>query len=175
MQKAQKQNALKTDKFWFRKHITKPTEDGETTNENSNQNGIADAEEEYELMTIDQIINGDGTFPGLVPLIHSYLASMDVDADTHCTIQQYLKLIQRRASGELFTMATWIRNEVLNHPEYKKDSVVSERINYDILKKAKEIQEGVRQCPELLGHAINTKTKDNIPTALQKQLSCKGC
>lgn len=174
MQKAQKRNALRNDKFWFRKHITKPMEDGETTNGSPNQNGTVD-EDECQLMTIDQIINGDGSFPGLVPLIHSYLASMDVDADTHCSIQQYLKLIQRRASGKLITMATWIRQEVLNHPEYKKDSVVSDQINYDILKKAKEIQEGVRECPELLGHAINTKTKDNIPTALQKQLSCKGC
>ena len=59
------------------------------------------------------------TFPGLVPLIHSYLESMDVDADTHCTIQQYLRLIQKRASGELLTTASWMRQQVLNHPEYK--------------------------------------------------------
>jgi len=44
---------------------------------------------------------------------------MDVDADTHCTIQQYLKLIQRRAAGELVTTATWIREQVVTHPEYK--------------------------------------------------------
>lgn len=44
---------------------------------------------------------------------------MDVDADTHCTIQQYLRFIQHRASGKLLTMASWIRQEVLNHPEYK--------------------------------------------------------
>jgi len=44
---------------------------------------------------------------------------MDVDADTHCTVQQYLKLIQRRASGELITTAEWIRNQVVSHPEYK--------------------------------------------------------
>lgn len=59
------------------------------------------------------------SFPGLVPLIHSYLGSMDVDADTHCTIQQYLKLIQKRASGELLTTASWIRQQIINHPEYK--------------------------------------------------------
>lgn len=44
---------------------------------------------------------------------------MEVDADTHCTIEQYLRLIQRRASGELVTTATWMREEVLKHPDYK--------------------------------------------------------
>lgn len=127
MQNAQKRDAARSQQFWFRKNITgkqsKTEQNGEdiktsspTTNGNSTTD---DGSNEYELMTIDQIINGKGSFPGLVPLIHSYLASMDVDADTHCTIQQYLKFIQRRASGELLTMASWIRQEVLTHPEYK--------------------------------------------------------
>jgi len=61
----------------------------------------------------------EGEFPGLVTLINSYLSGMDVDADTHCSIQQYLKLIQRRASGELLTTASYLRNFVQKHPEYK--------------------------------------------------------
>lgn len=60
-----------------------------------------------------------GEFPGLIPLINSYLSSMEVDADTHCTIQQYLKLIQKRASGKLMTTAGWIRKFVSDHPDYK--------------------------------------------------------
>lgn len=61
----------------------------------------------------------DGIFPGLIPLVNSYLASMDVDADTHCTVQAYMKFIQKRASGELLTTAAWLRKEVVSHPEYK--------------------------------------------------------
>lgn len=108
-------------------------------------------EGEYHLMTINQIINGDETFPGVIPLIHSYLSDMDVDATTHCTIQRYLEFIERHESGELITMATWIRQEIVNHPDYKKYIVVSDQINYDILKKAEEIQDGTRKCSELLG------------------------
>lgn len=59
------------------------------------------------------------SFPGLVPLIRSYLQSMEVDTDSHCTIEQYLRFIQKRASGELITTATWMREQVLNHPDYK--------------------------------------------------------
>lgn len=71
------------------------------------------------MLMIRLVFVQKGEFPGLIPLIESYLSGMDVDADTHCTIQQYLKLIQRRASGELLTTAAWIRNFVTTHPEYK--------------------------------------------------------
>ena len=49
---------------------------------------------------------------------------MDVDADTHCTVQAYMKLIQKRASGELLTTAAWLRKEVVSHPEYKYVSFI---------------------------------------------------
>lgn len=183
MQTSQKRGAVLTEKFWFKKNITGISNGGQADNSNDtaadqvnstdatnhdNENGM---DEEYELMTIDQIINGKGNFPGLVPLINSYLGSMDVDADTHCTIQQYLRLIQKRASGELLTTASWIRKEITGHEQYKQDSVVSERICYDLLKKAKDIQDGIRPCPELLGSNINSKTTDNIPPAIEKHLT----
>lgn len=53
---------------------------------------------------------------------------MEVDTDTHCTIQQYLKLISRRASGQIDTTASWIRRFIKEHPAYKyeiiKDNLV---------------------------------------------------
>lgn len=170
MQTSQKRGAVLTEKFWFKKNINGAKD--QPNNHNEQSNGLDG--DEYELMTIDQIINGKGCFPGLVPLINSYLGSMDVDADTHCTIQQYLKLIQKRASGELLTTASWIRKEITEHEEYKHDSVVSERICYDLLKKAKDIQDGIRPCPELLGTNVGSKTADNIPPAIEKHLT-KHC
>ena len=38
-----------------------------------------------------------------------------------------------RFAGSLLTAATWIRNFVQSHPDYKQDSVVSQEINYDLL------------------------------------------
>lgn len=172
MQTSQKRGAVLTEKFWFKKNINGAKDQSGAVNNHNNESNGLDAE--YELMTIDQIINGKGCFPGLVPLINSYLGSMDVDADTHCTIQQYLKLIQKRASGELLTTASWMRKEITEHEEYKQDSVVSERICYDLLKKAKDIQDGIRPCPELLGTNVNSKTADNIPPAIEKHLT-KHC
>ncbi|XP_049773639.1 glutamate--cysteine ligase catalytic subunit [Schistocerca cancellata] len=164
MQKAQKRDAIRNEKFWFRKDIT--TEDSPTVATSCCQKTECNV---YTQMTIDQIINGkDGEFPGLIPLINSYLSGMDVDADTHCTIQQYLKLIQRRASGELLTTAAWMRKFVRTHPDYKFDSVVSEKINYDLLKTLNGIQRGEISCPELLGTSTQSKTQDSIPVVLER-------
>lgn len=41
--------------------------------------------------------------------------------------------------GTLSTPATWIRKFVASHPDYKKDSVVSQVINYDLLKAVDEM------------------------------------
>ena len=153
MQKAQRKDAVKTEKFWFRKNITtfsSPPACTACCHSSSESKTETDC---YTLMTVDEIINGKvtfcryilhlclftmlcqlpfiiyyyvwihfiqpGEFPGLIPLINSYLSGMEVDADTHCSIQQYLKLIQRRASGQLFTLAAWMRAFVRNHKDYK--------------------------------------------------------
>lgn len=47
------------------------------------------------------------------------------------------------------------------------DSVVSEGINYDLLKTLKDIQDGTKSCPELLGYSATSKTNENIPHALK--------
>ena len=51
--------------------------------------------------------------------MQSYLNTVEVDTDTHCSVQQYLRLIKKRASGELKTTARWIRDFVAAHPAYK--------------------------------------------------------
>lgn len=52
---------------------------------------------------------------------------------------------------------------------------MTERINYDLLKKIQAIQDGDLQPTELLGHTTNSKTKANIPMAFQKSVCEDGC
>ncbi|XP_032514571.1 glutamate--cysteine ligase catalytic subunit [Danaus plexippus] len=157
MQRAQRRGACASQRFWWRRDVR--SQDADT----------------YLEMTVHEIINGkEGVFPGLIPLIESYLSGMDVDADTHCSVQQYLKLIQRRASGEILTMASWMREFIDKHPQYKKDSIVTEKINYDLLKTAYGIQSGTIPAPTLLGSSNVSKTNDDIPKAFSKMMS-KDC
>ena len=113
---------------------------------------LGPVEDEYMLMTINEIINGgqeagvnpSNTFPGLIPLVESYLNSVNVDVETRCDLARYLDLIRKRASGQLKTGARWIREFVRGHAEYRGDSVVGEGICYDLIREVDVIgREGV--------------------------------
>uniref|UniRef100_A0A8C7NBN6 Glutamate--cysteine ligase n=1 Tax=Oncorhynchus kisutch TaxID=8019 RepID=A0A8C7NBN6_ONCKI len=157
MKAAQKRNAVQEGMFYFRKDIYKGCNPALDSSSSAAQNGLdSEGDIEYTLMSIDTIINGkEGIFQGLIPILNCYLENMEVDVDTRCTILNYLKLIKRRASGELMTMAKWMREFVDKHPQYKQDSVITDRINYDLLRKCDSITKGEERCPELIGDPVN--------------------
>ncbi|KAK3554694.1 hypothetical protein QTP70_032655 [Hemibagrus guttatus] len=160
MKVAQKRNAVQEGMFYFRKDIFKGCNPLFDTAATAAQNGVKtnDDHEEYTLMSIDTIINGkEGVFQGLVPILNYYLENMEVDVDTRCAILNYLKLIKKRASGELMTMAKWMREFVSKHPQYKNDSVITDKINYDLLCKCDRIAKGEEQCPELIGEPVKRR------------------
>ncbi|XP_031290387.1 glutamate--cysteine ligase catalytic subunit isoform X2 [Camelus dromedarius] len=153
MKVAQKRDAVLRGRFYFRKDICKG---GSAVVDGCGKAaGAEPAAEEYALMTIDTIINGkEGVFPGLIPILNSYLENMEVDVDTRCSILNYLKLIKKRASGELMTVARWMREFIAKHPDYKQDSVITDKINYSLLLKCNQIANELCECPELLGPAF---------------------
>nr|KAF6362862.1 glutamate-cysteine ligase catalytic subunit [Pipistrellus kuhlii] len=158
MKVAQKRDAVLQGMFYFRKDICKAggnaVVDGYGKAQQSTE--LATEEhEEYALMSIDTIINGkEGVFPGLIPILNCYLENMEVDVDTRCSILNYLKLIKKRASGELMTIAKWMREFIANHPDYKQDSVITDQINYSLILKCNQIANELCECPELLGPAF---------------------
>ena len=100
-------------------------------------------------LTADEIINGTECFPGMIRMIVKYieeeiLPTTYVNSFDHCkdketaqqmiVLQSYLALVSKRASGKVPTIARFLRNHVLNHPSYKKDSKVNEDINFDLIK-----------------------------------------
>lgn len=158
METAHRRDAVLNDQFYFRKNPF-PARTPRASGTSTPQHGISrpptptrPVEDEYRLMTVNEIINGtaacddDGGegFPGLIPLVESYLDSVNVDVATRCELATYLDLIRRRASGDLWTAAKWIREFVAGHPAYKADSVVSEEVNKDLI--GAVIQIGEREC-----------------------------
>ncbi len=151
---AHRRDAVVNDKFFFRKdpvvkpnvsvNGASPAQSGANTPEKQNSRPatpLGPVEDEYELMTVNEIINGklDGSFPGLIPLVESYLDSVNVDVETRCEVAQYLALIKGRADGSLWTAAKWIRHFVREHKDYKLDSVVPDDLVYDLVKAAERI------------------------------------
>ncbi|KAK2754704.1 Zn finger-containing GTPase- Activating Protein for ARF [Arachnomyces sp. PD_36] len=162
METAHARDAVRTQKFYFRKdpfphRVSRRTgtngseQSSGTTSPTTNTNRSTSSsphppppvESEYEPMTISEIINGSATstFPGLIPLVESYLNSVNVDVETRCAVARYLALIRGRADGTLWTGARWIREFVDRHPGYKGDSVVSEEICFDLVRAVEKITE----------------------------------
>ena len=101
-------------------------------------------------MSMNEIINGSIDFPGLIPLIKEYLAQLDsIDYETNCKIMHYLKLIEKKASGELKTTANWMRSFVQSHPKYNYDSLVTNEIAYDLMWALNKVTQGLIDAPEL--------------------------
>ncbi|XP_057331273.1 glutamate--cysteine ligase-like isoform X2 [Microplitis mediator] len=145
MMRAQKRDAVNKEKLWFRKDIMSHATD-------------QPIDQEYGEFSLNEIINGkQGHFIGIIPLINSYIDSCNVDTETRSTIQQFLNLFGGRASGKLLTDAAWMRKQIINHPDYKEDAVVSERINYDLLKSIDLIARGHQPCPDLFGSHLLPK------------------
>ncbi|PYH32852.1 glutamate--cysteine ligase [Aspergillus neoniger CBS 115656] len=155
METAHLRNAVLEQKFYFRKDPFSRRRPNQQSPGGSNVSSTTSSahntpppspplhpvESEYDLMTISDIINGspDGSFPGLIPLVESYLNSVNVDVETRCSLTSYLDLIRKRANGTLWTGAKWIREFVASHPGYKHDSAVSEEICYDLVKAVDEM------------------------------------
>lgn len=157
METAHARDAVNSRKFYFRNDPFSPRPaggpngskraSGNASPAAAAENGVhtpplAPVESEYSLMTVAEIINGQPAtngFPGLIPIVESYLDSMNVDVETRCELARYLDLIRRRADGTLWTAAKWIRHFVAEHPKYEKDSTVSEDVQYDLVKAVEEI------------------------------------
>ncbi|KAK2464300.1 hypothetical protein APHAL10511_003757 [Amanita phalloides] len=175
MQRAQVRDASGSQKFFFRKNVyalgsstasssgsVSPIDEVPRKKERKlrncfppipmPENGVLErVEQEYEEMTLQEIMNGKGEdFPGLIGLVYAYIETLDVGIEEMAKLKQYLDLIGRRSKGELQTPATWIRNFVRSHPSYKFDSVVSQEINYDLLKAVDALESGVCREPSLL-------------------------
>ncbi|KAG8766543.1 hypothetical protein FRC12_006802 [Ceratobasidium sp. 428] len=112
-------------------------------------------------MTVDEIINGKDSFPGLMGVVNAYLDSLNVEFTAKLKLQRYLNLIKRRADGSLLTPATWIRNFIRSHPKYQFDSVVSQEINYDLINALDHIERGEKDAPDLLpSYYVGSKLDD---------------
>jgi glutamate--cysteine ligase catalytic subunit len=172
METAHAHDAVLENKFYFRKNPfpVRPPRPYSSTGARSATNTpvpsrpptpTGPVEDEYAQMTVNEIINGshhdDYEFPGLIPLVESYLDSMNVDVETRCELANYLDLIRKRADGTLWTASKWIREFVRGHEEYEHDSVVSEKINHDLVGAVIAIESnernGVRDVEKLLGKA----------------------
>lgn len=71
---------------------------------------------QIEQLTAQEIMMGTETNVGLITLCHLYLDFIGCDSSTRAQLDTYLDFIGMRATGEVKTPASWIRNFVRTHP-----------------------------------------------------------
>ncbi|KAF7547229.1 hypothetical protein G7046_g9061 [Stylonectria norvegica] len=99
MERAHAVDAVLKEKFYFRRNPfpSRPSRATTVMGDDSRPGSAMPSrpaspgipvEDEYEEMTIDEIINGSATgeFPGLIPIVESYLDSVNVDVSTRCQL-----------------------------------------------------------------------------------------
>ena len=147
-------------------------------------NGSGADADAYERMTLDEIFNGRpagssrAAFPGLVPLVEAYLNSIEVEPNVRMRLDRYLRLVSGRASGKLWTSATWQRDFIRSHPLYKHDSVVTDAIAYDLLKKVESITKSEEWPVEMFGELVPMAPhvpESQAAAAASKSEECTGC
>lgn len=137
MARAQVRDSVLNQKFYWRKHTVASAAVPAAAQ-------ASDADAVVEL-TAAEILNGTtdaakGAFPGCIPLIRRYLNTKLTAPEVIEKIEVYLDFLSKRASGELMTGAAWQRQFVRNHPAYRRDSIVTPDICYDLLKEIDRIE-----------------------------------
>ena len=157
--RAYKKDAINKEKFWWRidcfkdeklleinctncVRFRKEFKRDENLTYEKDQNNIKE-------LTINEIFNGceKYNYPGLIVY---YKKIMNFMFKTN-KMNNYVDFIEKRAKGEIWTDAKYIRNFVLNHKKYNKDSIVTEEINYDLIKHILLIQTGEIKPKEIFG------------------------
>ena len=121
MHKAHAMDAVIKEKFYWKDNFT---------SENSTTS----------LMSLDEIFHNpeSGIFATFINPILMYRGLINKEwqelqnSANHQRLYYYLKVISDRASGNILSVARFIRNFIISHADYKQDSQISELINYDL-------------------------------------------
>ncbi|KAI8908561.1 glutamate-cysteine ligase-domain-containing protein [Gorgonomyces haynaldii] len=124
MQRAQQRDAVHGQKFWFRT-VVHPKQD----------EGSSFDLQEFQELSVNEIMNGTQHNLGVVQLVDRYLDETEMEEVTRLKLKRYTNLVRQKASGKRQTGAVFMRQFVLSHPDYKQDSVVSPKINHDLCKR----------------------------------------
>ena len=154
-ERAYQNDAINKKKFWWRVNSFKSEEIYPIYCQRKVENlekitFEEDIKNNIKELTIDEIFNGckQYNYPGI--LQHLKVISHKIfNAEKNC--ENYLNFLSKRASGELWTDAKYIRNFILNHPKYNRDSKINDEINYDLIKHILKIQNKEIKPKELFG------------------------
>jgi glutamate--cysteine ligase catalytic subunit len=194
MERAHMRDAASTQKFWFKINIL-PTGkcyrynlleqsdyllsnkfgQGEGCPETVKQGCTYDEKNHYvvEELYLWEVLAGkpEIKFKGIYPLIEDYLVDSKYGQSVVDRIHVCLNFLMARARGEIKTGARLMRDFVDEHPKYKHDSDVNNRVAFDLVKSiihySEEQNKLLSTSCETLGAATGKLTEAlNVPLAM---------
>lgn len=163
MKLAHKRDAAINEKFNFKVNCF------EAHDKSMNGNSLRDEDPIISQLTLDEIFNGCKEFSGIIPFVREFVKNYfkpdETDKSFSSNIEKidiYLELISLRAAGKIPTAAHYIRDFVTSHKDYKKDSIVSDSINYDLNKLVENITNYKEsEIKDFFGEKISTYLLNN--------------
>ena len=160
MERAHTVDGVTKEKFWFRKDIVDLSSDY-TKNKAQSNNWMPDEEHQpkefseddfVEMSVLDVLIGNEAIGnTGLMKLFEEYMNLNDYEEDIKDYYMTMLNFLVKKASGEVKTGARFIRDIVLNHPEYENDSMLNDKISFEIVKEAAALGMFTKWDESLLG------------------------
>ncbi|EDL44994.1 gamma-glutamylcysteine synthetase, putative [Plasmodium vivax] len=145
-------DAIFKEKFYFRRDLSYDTEDNQV-----------------EEKTLYDIFFNDHN--GIFFLCSKYIEEQFREGLlSHAAknkIDEYIEFVKQRCAGKICTGAAYLRNFIMNHPAYQRDSYINSRINYDICKLIADIGKGLIIPQELLGVFVDPY-KERIKSDLRQ-------
>lgn len=154
MARAHVRDAVRTQRFFWPVASSRSSSHGSPSSSSSSSSSCTE-------LSLDQILNGsdDHSWTGLFPMIRSFLGEQQlsgaISSATFSMMNEYVQLAANRASGRLVTTANYLRSIVASHPDYLKDSRISESVNAHIVQVCDNINHGLLRPIELLGTLPN--------------------
>ena len=142
-------DAINTKKFWWRINSFDDINHNE-----DNFDYKKDEQDNIKLLTINEILNGakEYNYPGLIPVIKKEINNnVNYDEEKKKELFKFADYMEKKANGEIWTDAKYIRKFINEHPKYNKDSIITEEINYDLINHLLLIQNGEIKPKELFG------------------------
>lgn len=132
MERAHEVNALREQRFWFRKNVLP----GSFASSEPVVSGFSSDPEQFSELTCEEIFFGTEGFDGLLKFIEIYLKEKSsCTEEQYAAIDRYLSFIKRRIRGEIPTGAQWQRTFIRRHPDYRQDSLLTPSIVYDLIER----------------------------------------
>ena len=202
MERAHMRDAASTQKFWFKINIL-PTgkcyrynileqsdylmsnKFGQEKSTAPDQHGCHYDEKNHyvvEELYLWEILVGkpEIKFKGIYPLIEEYMADHKYGQCVIARIRVFMNFQLARARGEVKTGARLMRDFVLSHPEYQRDSVVSNRIAFDLVKSITQYSDQqtslLQMTCDTIGKAATTcEAPPELSAALNMPLVIASC